>query len=544
MAKWKPLLFYLTLFLLIWAFAATAANYDFDLWARLIAGSGVVDHGQVYKADFLSYTPTRMWIDHEYGSGVIFYLFLKFFGPYSLVLLHTMLIFGIFFTASKVVKLRLQSPLNPPLQGGLEPYNILFYFLAFIALIPTINSPVRCHLFSFLLFTVFIYILELARKGNDKPLYLIPLITIFWNNVHGSVAAGLGLIAMYAAGEFWTRISCHRSVIEIPDNAVCTPQASTNSRFRDDVAKKYLITLFVSCLTLFINPWGWDYIKFLIMANIMHRPDVSEWWGIFSKFHMFKWFQFKLFMVFIIITMSLRGAFATKQSSQSAMTIKSWIAALLSVARNDMTKLIVLLVTLYLAITHLKLIPFFIIASLCYVYEDFYALVKPFKERLIIGLLLGISVFTLAVKELTVPLDFKAYPVQEVEFIKINNLEGDILTNFGLGSYVSYKLYPHNLIFMDGRYEEVYHDFMVPLLKKFYLVTPGWDEVLQKFPPDCMIIEKYYPVYNVLKKSKDWQLVYEGPVFGVFVKPAAKKEYKTPSEDIEYYRKRLFNRYE
>ena len=497
MINWKPVLFYLTLFLLIWAYAATAANYDFDLWARLIAGAGVVDGGHVLKADFLSYTPTHIWYDHEWGSGVIFYLFLKFFGPYSLIILQTMLIFGIFFIVSKVIKVR-----------GHDPYNILFYFLAFMALIPTINMPVRCHLFSFLLFTLFIYILELARKGNDKPLYLIPIITIFWNNVHGGVVSGLGLIAMYAVGELWMGANVY----------------------------KYIVTLFVSCLGLLINPWGWDYIKFLLMANTMHRADVSEWWGIFSKFHMFKWVQFKLFMVFIIAIEAIRRKM------------------------DDKVKLIVLLVTLCLAIMHLKLIPFFVIAACCYVYEDFeipkHRGQSVVRNDVIVGLLLGISVFALAVKEFTVPLDFKAYPVQEVEFIKINNIKGNILTNFGLGSYVSYKLYPQNLIFMDGRYEEVYYDYMVPLLKKFYLVinkeTPqqvrgdmdnNWDEVLRKFPPDCMIIEKYYPVYNVLKQSKDWALVYEGPVFGVFVK-SAQKQYKQPSTDIEYYRERLFQKYE
>ena len=70
------------------------------------------------------------------------------------------------------------------------------------------------------------------------------------------------------------------------------------------------------------------------------------------------------------------------------------------------------------------------------------------------------------------------YPVKEVEFIKQNHLNGKILVNFGLGSYVSYKLYPQNLIFMDGRYEEVYYDYMVPMLKNFYLANQNWDEIL------------------------------------------------------------------
>ena len=117
-----------------------------------------------------------------------------------------------------------------------------------------------------------------------------------------------------------------------------------------------------------------------------------------------------------------------------------------------------------------------------------------------------------------------------------------MLTNFGLGSYVSYKLYPNNLIYMDGRYEEVYYDEMVPLLKKFFLVNPGWDEVLIKYPPEIMILEKYYPVYDTLKNSERWKLVFEGEVFGVFVLAEnALENYEIPTRDINYYKDTLFD---
>ena len=152
------------------------------------------------------------------------------------------------------------------------------------------------------------------------------------------------------------------------------------------------------------------------------------------------------------------------------------------------------------------------------------------------------SLFSFAAKDYSIPLNYAAYPVREVEFIRINNIKGDILTNFGLGSYVSYKLHPNNLIYMDGRYEEVYYDEMVPLLKKFFLVNPGWDEVLKKYPPEIMILEKYYPVYDALKNSDDWKLVFEGEVFGVFVLAKnAKAQLNFATNDINYYKDTLFD---
>lgn len=498
MKKYKPLLFYTTLFLLILAFSTTAQYFDFDLWARLIAGKGVIDGGHVLKADFLSYTPVHTWWDHEWGAGVIFYLCLKLFGPYSLIILQAVLLFGIFFILSKIIKLR----------TNICPYNFLFYFFALMALMQNLNNPVRCHLFSFLFFALFIYILEKVRNGSNKLIYLLPVITIFWNNIHGGVVSGIGLILMYAIGEYLN-----------------------NKPF-----KQYINILIISIFCMLLNPWGYNYIKFLLVANTMKRPDIMEWWGIFSKFHKFKQIPFKIFMFFTVIIEVIKNYKIIKNES-----VQKWYK------NADKVKVIVLLSTLYLSIIHVKLIPLFVISAVAFTYEDFYALIKnvkfpPYKDKLVYGLILFMSIFALTAKQLSLPLDFETYPVKEVEFIKENNIKGNILVNFGLGSYVSYKLYPQNLIFMDGRYEEVYYDFMVPLLKKFYLVNPGWDEVLVKYPPDCMIIEKYYPVYNKLKNSKNWVLVYESKVFGVFV-PYTKlrKSYILPSNDIKYYKNTLFD---
>lgn len=493
----KAFLFYITLFLLILAFSTTANYFDFDLWARLIAGMGVIEGGHVLTSDFLSYTPVHTWWDHEWGAGVIFYAVLKFFGPYSLIVLQALMLFGIFFTVSKIVKLK----------SSYNPYNILLYFFALMAVMDNLNNPIRCHMFSFLFFTIFIYILEKVRKGNNKLLFIIPIMVIFWNNIHGGVVSGLGLIGMYAVGEFLNK----------------KPYA------------KYLITLGISLPLLLINPWGYQYIKFLLMANTMKRPYIVEWWGLFSKFHLFKQIKFKLFMLFSVIA---EGLFTYK--SIKNQTLKNWYE------KADKVKYIVVLSTLYLSISHIKLLPFFAIVTLCYLYDDFYKLFEniklpAIKDKIIYILLLFISIFTLSVKNFSVPAGIDIYPVKEVEFIKINNLNGKILTNFGYGSYVSYKLYPQNKIFMDGRYEEVYNDYMVPLLKEFMLAYPHWHQLLEYFPPDVMIIEKSYPIYNTLKAEKQWVAVYEGNNFGVFLpKKLANKKFVQPSSDINYYKNTLF----
>ena len=493
----KGILFYVTLFLLILAFTVAANYFDFDLWARLIAGMGVLDGGYVLKEDFLSYTPVHTWWDHEWGSGLIFYFFLKYFGPYSLIILQAILMFLIFFTASRIIKLRDNS----------QPYNILFYFFSLMAVIGTLNSPIRCHMFSFLLFTVFIYILERVRKGSNKFLFIIPILTILWNNIHGGVVSGLGLLLIYAFGEFLNK-----------------------KKFA-----KYIITFIISSIFLIINPWGIEYIKFLLMANTMQRTYIIEWWSIFSKFHLLKHIIFKIFMLFAVF---VEGINIFKNIKHNGL--KNWYI------KTDKVKYILLLTTLYLAISHVKLMPFFVITVLCFAYNDFCDLCEKYKfsaltNKTIYILLLFISIFTLISKDFSVPVGMGTYPVKEVEFIKQNNLKGNILVNFGLGSYVAYKTYPNNKIYMDGRYEEVYYDYMVPMLKEFFLAYPHWKQLLTYFPPDIIIIEKYYPIYNVLQKEGEWKLVYHDKTFGVFLpKSKANKKFVQPSNDLNYYKNTLF----
>jgi len=494
--KWITL-FFITIFLIAFLISANVNYFDFDLWARLIAGMGVVDGHTVLKEDFLSYTPTHTWWDHEYGSGVIFYLFLKYFGGYSLILLQTVIIFLIVFVTIQIVKLR----------GNKSPYNFLFYIFPIIALATNFGHPIRCHLFSFLFFAIYLYILEYHRKSNSKTIYLLPVLTIIWNNLHGGVIAGLGLIVMYATAELFDK---------------------------KDI-KAYLISGLLSVAVLIINPWGYEYIKFLVMANTMPRPDVMEWWGLFSKFHLYKQIPFKIFMLLTIALETIK-IFNNRKKSTLAETLKN----------IDKSKAIVLIVTLCLAIKHIKLLPFFVICGTAYCYEDFNELLETklpkWTEKFTLILIAAICIFGLTVKNYDLPLGKVEYPHREIEFLKINNLKGNLLINFGLGSFASYKLYPNNKIYMDGRYEEVYNEDMVPLLKQFYLVKENWDEVLKKYPPDIIIIEKYYPIYEKLNSDPNWSNVYDTKNFAVYVKTNEKKEkYKQPDNSLEYYKNTLFD---
>ena len=167
--------------------ACLATNYDYDLFARLIVGEDFIEKGILPYKDYLSYTPTHPWFDHEWGSGVVFYALLKYSGAFGLVLFQAVTMFG---TAFFMVK-------TQELQKISFPKSITFTTI-FLTMFYYLNSNlVRCQLFSFLFFSAFLYILEKTRKKDSNIIFLIPLITLFWNNVHGGVVAGLGILLIY-----------------------------------------------------------------------------------------------------------------------------------------------------------------------------------------------------------------------------------------------------------------------------------------------------------------------------------------------------------
>ena len=481
----KCVLFYTALAVFSIFLACLSTNYDFDLFARLIVGERFIEQGILPFKDFLSYTPTHPWYDHEWGSGVVFYFLIKHLGPFGFVAFQAAVMF---FTSVFVVK-------TQRLQKHALPSSLIFMGI-FLALFLKLNSSlVRCQLFSFLFFSIFLYILESTRRGKHKNLiWIFPPLVILWNNVHGVVVSGLGLIAMYFAG----------AVIERKP------------------WKKYLAVLITSGLALVINPYGPKYLNFLFSAATKHRKYIVEWWPFFAYRHILYYILPSLFGIFGFLS-----AIRTK--------------------KIDVTKIIVLAVTLYCGLAHVKLLSITVIAAAALCYNDMAVFFLRFKRGLKkFEKSLYPAIFVLA---LMIPLfsptaarcDEEKFPLYEMEFLKINNIKGNLVTPFALGSYATYKLYPDILIFMDGRYEEVYNDEEFKVLKQYDLVDKNWKDIFTKYPTDILMPYKESGTYTILKQEPDWVHIFDGRICGIFVKKGKEKfSYFEPEYDMNYYRKTMF----
>lgn len=479
----KKSIFYIVILLTCVFLTCLSINYDYDLFARLIVGERFIEEAILPFKDFLSYTPTHDWYDHEWGSGVVFYFMLKYFGSLGLILLQSILMFGTAFFVIKTQKL----------QKHAYPASLLFMAI-FLTLFWRLNpSLIRCQLFSFFFFSMFLYLMEKQRKfPKSNSLWVIAPTVIIWNNLHGGVVSGLGLIFMYVIG----------AIIE------------------KRPFKKELAVLTISTPLLIINPYGFKYLNFLFSATTMNRKYIVEWWCFIATKHFWYYLPASVYVIVGFLS-SFRKHF-------------------------DITKTIVLAVTLYSGLAHVKLLSLSIIAVAALCYNDMCSLFRfRFLKKIEKALYPAIIVLALLFIPFSSPnanrMGDKRFPLPEVEFLQLNNIKGNIVVPFGLGSYISYKLYPDNLIYMDGRYEEVYNDKEFLTLRDYELAENNWKDVIDNYDTEILMPQKNVKIYNVLKNDPDWTLVYEGYQTGIFLpKNKVKKNYKQPETKKDYYRKNIF----
>ncbi len=218
----------------ILAILASLRGADPDLWGYLAFGRLFWQSKSFPYQDVFSYIPNLPWVYHEWLTGVLFYGLYRTLGSAGLMVLQYGLALGtiglVYLTARR---------------RGAYPLSTVLVMLIYVGVFRDWYPPVRAQVFTFFFFALFLYLLESARVGrNWQGLYLLPLIQIPWCNLHAGFLAGLGLVAVYAAGEFIGRRP------SLP----------------------YVLAGLAAALVTLINPYGVVYWQYLARAVAMPRP--------------------------------------------------------------------------------------------------------------------------------------------------------------------------------------------------------------------------------------------------------------------------------
>jgi tetratricopeptide (TPR) repeat protein len=209
---------------------------DFDLGWQMATGRYVLAHHAIPRTELFSYTARGVeWI-YPVLSGLVFYLLYQV-GGYAAVSWFCAL--ACVAVAAVLIYKR----------------NLGAIVLVLLA-VPVLASEImpRASLFTIILFTCFARILVDHFDGRLSPLWLLPLLMVFWVNLHTGFVAGCALAGAYLAVE----------ALEIP-----FPSRRTAAICR---LKRALPWLIAAVLVTVINPWG-----IRIFAAISRQQSVTRW---------------------------------------------------------------------------------------------------------------------------------------------------------------------------------------------------------------------------------------------------------------------------
>jgi len=504
--KADVILFYTSVFLLILAFSITYNLLDNDLFSRLIMGKSVVLTGKPMFNDVVSYSATNVWIDHEWLLSGFIYIVATLFNVTGLTVLKA----GFFFLWIVFLVFAVKE----------YPRNLFLYLALIISFVLSqiIYSTVRCQLFTFMALPVWILCLEKIRNDEKNKIkyafFMVPFM-LLWLNCHAGALAALGTVLLYAAGNALNR----------------------------KPFKLYLIVFVLCALCFLVNPWGIDYVKFLIDTCSTDRSYIGEWQSPFGPLVI----NLDIFKASYIAVVS---AFIYKIIK---IIIKAFKKDFSEIKNLDFVKVIVLSFLLVISGKYIKHVYLFMTFAFIYMYGDFYVLYNKiarkikntftnifkkyvnleinfpeinfvtFKKTFVYGLIIGFSIVSLKnypLKE-TAFLKFdESYPLKALNFIEINDLRGKVLAPYFISGYIAYQGYPKLKIFMDGRQEQLYpQEYIFMNMNLYALQGPYPFVIFEKFRPDIILIENGWPVAGQERvlNGFGFKKVYGDERYGVFL---------------------------
>lgn len=446
---------------------------DTDLWGRLFSGSIYLTKGWVYHNDIFSFVPTlQPWVDHEWISGILFFLSVKFLGEPGILLIKLILIILTMYLIFLGAYLRENTP-----------KSILFYILILFGLFPSFGSNVRPHCFTFMFFTLWLFLLEYSRMKNcNKYLFVMPVTMLLWVNMHAGCISGLALIAVYILS----------NLIE------------------KKPIKPYLLILLFSIGVMFCNPYFLNYFIYIKDELLSSHSYILEWMSVnLMDINNYIWYKILLVLTIVGVIFSRR-----KKTDPVALILLISLAIIgFKVGRHNTMFVIVCGVFVY---EHLYDIYQNIVDKITSSYGDKVKLRAQFIFENVIPLfvILVYLPFVLKTDLLNWKLALKPdeYPVKVVIFIKENNLKGNILLPFKWGNYVTWKTYPEIKVSCDGRFITVYPPESFKLSNDFYYVNKGWNEIFKKYSIQYLLIDKKSPIFKKRKMLKNWHIINEDEV--------------------------------
>ncbi|MFL6351485.1 MAG: hypothetical protein ACJ74Z_06510 [Bryobacteraceae bacterium] len=457
---------------------------DGDTGWHIRTGEWILQNRTVPNVDLFSFTkPDAAWFSWEWGWDLLFAPVHQMWG-----------LPGVAF-ANLLVLCLISALLYRLVRRCCDNDFLALIFTAVALGGSTIHWLARPHLFSWLFLLLFSHILLTAEQGNKKVLWWLPLVMLAWVNIHGAFFIGIFIVLTSAVGEMLRAF-------------VTEKQISWPTAYRR--ARPYLLCVIACVAVSFINPYTWRLHRHLLRYLLDFRllDQIQEYQS--TSFHHG--------LVFLFEGMLLLGA----------------VAAVWCLQHAKFGPAILIILWAHLALVSARNIPIFMFiatpwaasmvsdALRCYRASgwlsrfrasviDIYHELKPIERVGRWHLVSAVAVLCMACslgkgnQKFEAEFDPQKFPAHAVPVIQ-GMKEAHVFTYDQWGDYLIYRLYPSNRVFVDGRGEFYGADFLFRcqhLLNSTY----NWETELKHFGVDTVLLRADAPLAEVLKRSRNWNLV-------------------------------------
>lgn len=481
---------------------------DPDLWGHVRYGQMILDGHGLPREDVFSYTaPGAPFYDHEWLTDLVFASLFAVGGSAALVVLK-LLISAIMLVAMLDAIRSTAACLMPDERP--HPLTTAAALVASLAVIAP-GATFRPQLFTMVFLALEVAMLLRADRrlesGSTVPAQLaaMPPMMLAWANLHGGFLVGLGLLGVWCA----TRIV-----------------TSFVQRLRGvaaDLEPQQMIA--VACVGILslaaplINPYGVHLYTYLADTLDMHG-EISEWFPVTLLTTEF--LRFKLLCLAAAASAAI--VWRIRPAGARARVLLAWMTPFLAVAavlafrhqRHTVLFAIAAAPLLVVGVEHLRR------AALARWPE-----LQPRRPvfAAIAGGALAIALVQLhgfGTKLVRDGLDIRYgrmdYPVDAVEFMRTHGIHGNVAMPFEWGAYAIAKLAPDSRVFIDGRFEAVYPPQVIDDYFAFMHGTDGWERLLDAYPTDVVVVQRWRNIHPRLFAHPDFQYVYSDPAALVFVR--------------------------
>ncbi|QQE81383.1 hypothetical protein GI364_17810 [Alicyclobacillus sp. SO9] len=464
----------LTIWILAFAYYAMNPISDPDTPWHLATGRYILFHHYVPTHDVFSWSMRGTpWVTQEWMFEVVFawlVLHFKYFGAWLLYAgLHTLTIIVLYRLAVHVSDNN--RVISAVVAGGGTLAALDFWTL-------------RPQIFSYLMFAVFLLILQKVREGQFLVLWAVPPLIMLWANTHGSSTIGIFVCLLEVLVSFIPSFGRFRRV-PLPRGA----------RWRLVVAP------LAGALLGLVNPNGIKaYTYALLGTNQTLVNNIMEWHS--PNFHSF---DFKygvlpfLIAVFLIVLASKRpipmrevlffgGSFAVTLVYQRFLP--------------------------YLTITTVPL--------LAYVMSDWIRSLNSLRRWMMVSnaviIAAALGLFVTQVPRLggsfNKHMSTSAYPVGAANYL-LSHPQYHLLNAYNFGGYFIYRGIP---TFVDGRtgiflHKNLFSNYLA--LQNLWWNAP---QLLQKYKIGAVVFPSGNQLITYLSNEPNWKIVYTGSNAEILVK--------------------------